>query len=682
MSILVFIDFEFNQTKDEHVNIVCCSYSVDDIKYEYWHDELNSLKEDLEGMIENGCIFVAYSVVAEARCFRALGINPVKVQWVDLFLEYRCLLNHSTLQYGKHLIDGKVHRNPPHRFDNGFQKPSDGLASACYKLLNIKIDTGHKDFMRDVVIDGRYVNKYRDAIQQYCTSDIKHLPNLLDAIVKEYAKRLPKFQISLLKSEMYYRGEFAARTAVMESIGHPIDLDATKNFSKSVTDILNDVAEDINNQFPEIKPFELNRATRKYVFKQSKAKEQIKKWCEKHNKDWDRSKKTNEYSLAVDAYSKHFNYRHDFPRNNYFAQVLRYKKTEQHMNGFKPKKKAVNCWPGTDILKMSDPTNKRRKNFFDAVGSDGRVRPYFNIYGSQSSRSQPPATTYLFLKAAWMRSLCVPPTGKAIVGIDYGQQELYVKALLSQDTNMIKAYVSGDVYLHTGKLVGAIPKDGTKKTHGHLRDLFKSTTLGIQFGMSKIGLATKLTNDTGKETSEDDAQSLIDQFYEAYPNALEHDEYIMENYTGNEYLKLPDGWYMFGENPNERSVKNCPVQGLGACIMRRAICIAQDKGLNVVITLHDALYIECDLASVKQNAVLLADCMDEAFNTFFPNQDVHIRLDADIWSKELSNAEYDLEYSRGKLPVKQQNVYIDERSASEYERFKEYFVDRYRTDLL
>ena len=102
-----------------------------------------------------------------------------------------------------------------------------------------------------------------------------------------------------------------------------------------------------------------------------------------------------------------------------------------------------------------------------------------NIYGAQSSRSQPAATGFLFLKPAWMRSLCQPNRGRAIASFDYGSQEFLISALVSKDKNMLWAYASGDVYLALAKLAGAVPQDGTKSEYKAERDLFKATTLGI-----------------------------------------------------------------------------------------------------------------------------------------------------------------------------------------------------------
>src|SRR5690606_11263730 len=127
-------------------------------------------------------------------------------------------------------------------------------------------------------------------------------------------------------------------------------------------------------------------------------------------------------------------------------------------------------------------SNGERKGFWDSVGKDGRVRPYMHIYGAQSSRSQPAANGFMFLKPAWMRSLVEPAKGKFIAGVDYGQQEFFLSGLVSGDRSMIAAYLSGDPYMYGAKLAGAIPKNGTREQYKIERDLFKNTYLGILFG--------------------------------------------------------------------------------------------------------------------------------------------------------------------------------------------------------
>src|SRR5262249_57573878 len=89
----------------------------------------------------------------------------------------------------------------------------------------------------------------------------------------------------------------------------------------------------------------------------------------------------------------------------------------------------------------------------------------------------------------WVRK---PSGSMAVAYIDFEQQEFAIAARLSGDGDMLEAYASGDPYLAFAKQAGAIPQDGTKETHGSQRELFKTTALGVLYGMEAEGLALRL----------------------------------------------------------------------------------------------------------------------------------------------------------------------------------------------
>lgn len=305
-----------------------------------------------------------------------------------------------------------------------------------------------------------------------------------------------------------------------------------------------------------------------------------------------------------------------------------------------------------------------------------------NIYGAQSGRSQPAASGFMFLKPAWKRALVPPKDGYFMAGVDYGQQEFFLSGLESEDKNMIAAYLSGDPYLFGAKLAGAIPPNGTKETHKLERDTFKNTYLGILFGMTKYGLAIKLTNDLGREYTEDEAQEQIDLFEDAYPAYMEWKRDILDRYESGEGIALPCGWKMGPDNDNPRSALNVPIQGMGASIMRKAVDLAVGRGCRVVKTLHDALYIEGRIGNEKQ-IVTLMDSMREAFQFYYKGTKLYdtagkIKLDPFAWSP---NFEKDSEIVVDKHTIPVSNLYIDERSLADYKRFSKYF-ETPDTDLL
>lgn len=695
MSKYCFIDFEFNSTAEPNLNLVCCSLShtIGDSRKisrpeEFWlfgyDDKFTGalvqrswevlLKLRIEELHADGYIFVAYAVSAEARSFMSLCKDwyVPGFLWIDLWLEYRQLTNHNNrLKYGKQLVDGKVVMTfpPKPKWDRvegekGSQEPQQNLAAACFKLLKIKIDTDHKNEMRDLIISNpeSFSPGQAQDIQKYCTSDIILLPDLLWEMERWYKKLLPKKEMRNLKGYMLWRGEQSARAAMEEQKGYPINYEATKSFSDSVPMILSEMILDINAQF-EFKPFRWNKKEQRFKWAQKETRAYIREKFPELVPKWMLTKTSKDLSLSLEAFSRFFSFQHSYPKHNFGAQLVRYLKTKQNLNGFLPPKEG-------------------KKNFWDSVGSDQRVRPYLNIYRAQSSRFQPSATSFMFLKSAWMRSLVEPPPGKAICGIDWGSQEFLIGALLSGDKAMLAAYHSGDPYLWFAKAAKAVPKDGLRKDYEDLRNKFKPTTLMSMYMAGAAALGRKITDDTGELCTEEDAQELLDLFEGIFHVFTDWRMGTIDEYDSKGYLKLADGWFMWGDNDNFRSTANCGVQGMGACILRKSIALAQDAGLDIIFPLHDADYMEFDSHDLEA-VDILADCMDKAFRHFFPKwgEQAKCRLDIDIWSKD-----YPAEVSYITTPAgnsaKRQQKYVDPRAIAEYIKFSKYFNSNELLDLL
>jgi len=661
-----YIDFEFCDTGDADLTLVCCAigYAHKDTETFWLYKDIEAqraLKQKLQSM-QKDYVFFAYAAVSEARCFYTLGLDARKFKFVDVYLEYRMLLNQCReFCFGKQLIKGKEVETVYLTFDqrksltaeqreqaNG-SKAETSLAAATYKLLGEVIDLRHKDRMRDLAISRpeSYTLEQQKQLLNYCASDIKNIGKIMQKIIQAYRRKLPFGCVT--KSEMLFRGETAARVALIERTGYPINLGKVKNFISHVPNILHDIEEDINSQFPGM--FEWSKRDGRYkrnesVWRGHIAKSDLAGVWEKTN--------TKLLSLSVEAFSKHFSFSHNYPRDNFFAQALRYLKLLQHFNGFKPTK------------------DKRKSTFLDTVGKDNRSRPYIGPYGGQTARYQPKATGFVPLKAAWMRVVIEPPKGRMIVGIDYSSQEFLISALLSGDPNMYFAAKSGDPYLTFAKLAGAAPPDATKHSHEAVRGLFKSTTLGMSYGMGPVLLRKKLETDTGSPITQEQAETLHKLFKQTYSKYTQWRRDTLTQYRAQKYLKLKDGWVMFGDNDNPNSVQNFLSQGAGSCILRQAIKLAQDQGIKIIYPLHDALYAELksgDMAGVAE----LAKCMRQAFVDYFTDEETKhkasiIKLDVNIWGPDCKNEKIIYEG----MSVKSQTLYIDERSVEEYERFKKY----------
>ena len=282
-----------------------------------------------------------------------------------------------------------------------------------------------------------------------------------------------------------------------------------------------------------------------------------------------------------------------------------------------------------------------------------------------------------------MRSLCVAPKGYAVGAIDYSSQEFLLSAVCSMDDKMIEAYASGDVYLAYAKGIGMVPPNGTKETHGKQRDLCKATVLGLSYMMSEFGLSHDLSEKLGHYISPDECKEMVQSFYDLYSKFSEWRERTIDKYfIQDKYIRLPDGYYMFGSNDNFRSVGNVPLQGFGACIMRKAVQLAQDAGLNVIFTLHDALYIMFDSNDLEAMDTLKR-CMFEAFLFYFKEDQKKpaslIRMDGKVWSLDYQEGEM---ITKGNFKVESQKYFVDKRSKKQYTQFSRYFKQQLNLELL
>lgn len=678
---ILYTDFEFNRVTNPEVNLVCCSTL--DIKTkkrtDWWLHNDGKAVLALNDYFLHYDIIIGYSAVAECRSLMALGLDPLAFRWIDLFIEYRMMTNHNDrLNWGKQLVDGKVRhfKKPLPKWERseadegtGF-KPTHSLAEATYKLTGEIRDTEEKTTMRNLIISDpkEFTAKQRRDIMKYNGDDVDFLPEIWKQLKLQYQALLPRADMQQFFRQALVRGRYSAHTAVMEARGYPIDLKKTRNFAKKIPSILHDVQREINGFFPEVKPFRWNKAEQRFSWNQTATKE----WIEE-NHDTSRWMKTDggkkkipQLSLSLDAFQRFYDFKHSYPEDNFGAQIVRFLKMKQSLYGFSEKKE------GSD-----------KRVFWDSLGPDGRVRPYMNQFAAQSGRSQPAATGFMFLKPAWMRSLVMPDKGKYIASIDYGQQEFFIAALESGDRKMIEAYLSGDPYMYGAKKAGVIPMSGTKESHKTERDIFKNTYLGIQFGMTKYGLAFKLTNDTGRKWSEDDAQVEIDRFEDLFFDYMDWKLEIIEAYSDGGAIILPCGWTMWSDNDNPRSVANVPIQGFGASVMRKAVDLAVERGCKVLFTLHDAIYIEDDIGN-ERRIIDLRIAMRDAFMFYFEGEKKEIakkiKLDPFAWSP---NYEKDSKLYIGKknYEVPCSNIYIDERATDEYYKFSKYFVNS-ETDLL
>jgi DNA polymerase I len=242
-----------------------------------------------------------------------------------------------------------------------------------------------------------------------------------------------------------------------------------------------------------------------------------------------------------------------------------------------------------------------------AVGKDARNRCLLSPFGARSSRNTPSNTKYIFGPSVWLRGLIKPPPGHGIAYVDWAQQEIGIAGALSQDPALIAAYESGDVYLAFAKQARAIPVDATEKTHPAQRELFKQCSLAVIFGQGEDGLAQRIGQSRAV------ARELLQYHHQTYKVFWRWSDAAVDTAMLNGSLHTVFGWHVhLGGEPNPRSLRNFPMQGNGAEMMRLAACLATERGIEVCAPVHDAFLICATLDRLDEDKSKMQAAMTEA----------------------------------------------------------------------
>lgn len=242
-----------------------------------------------------------------------------------------------------------------------------------------------------------------------------------------------------------------------------------------------------------------------------------------------------------------------------------------------------------------------------SVGSDGRNRVMLSMFRARTGRNQPSNAKFIFGTAVWLRFLIRPRPGYALAYIDWAQQEFGIAGALSGDRAMMEAYTSGDPYLAFAKQAGAVPHDATKSSHKKEREQFKACVLAVQYGMGAASLAQRINQPEAR------ARELLRLHRETYPTFWAWSDRVVNHGQFAGSIHTAYGWNLrVGGDANERSLRNFPMQGNGAEMLRLACCFATERGIRVCAPVHDALLIEAPEAEIDEAIAATAEAMAEA----------------------------------------------------------------------
>ncbi|NDW12119.1 DNA polymerase I [Bacteroides sp. 214] len=234
-----------------------------------------------------------------------------------------------------------------------------------------------------------------------------------------------------------------------------------------------------------------------------------------------------------------------------------------------------------------------------------------------------------------IRRAFIPEEGCLFFSADYSQIELRIMAHLSQDKNMIDAFLSGyDIHAATAAKIykieiGEVTKDMRRKA--------KTANFGIIYGISVFGLAERMNVDR-KE-----AKELIDGYFETYPQIKEYMDKSIEEAREKGYVEtilnrkryLPDinSRNAVVRGYAERNAINAPIQGSAADIIKVAM-INIDRRFRceniqsqMILQVHDELNFSVLPQEKEQVEYIVIDEMEKAYRMHVP-----LKADSD-WGK-------------------------------------------------
>ena len=261
----------------------------------------------------------------------------------------------------------------------------------------------------------------------------------------------------------------------------------------------------------------------------------------------------------------------------------------------------------------------------NSIEEDGRIRSTFKQSIASTGRlsSTEPNLQNLPIRTEEgrkIRKAFKAGEGKVLIDADYSQIELRILASLSDDQNMIDAFINGvDIHTKTASEVFNTPLDDVSKEE---RYNAKAVNFGIIYGISDYGLSQNLNIPRPL------AKDYIEGFFAGYPNVKKYmDDIIKEareqGYTDtlfNRRRYIPE---INSKNFNvrsfgERVALNTPIQGTAADIIKIAMINTEENlkkaGLDakIILQIHDEIILESSIEDKDEAVDILRESMESA----------------------------------------------------------------------
>ena len=442
---------------------------------------------------------------------------------------------------------------------------SHSLLNACkrYGIETISEDL-KKYFIHELILPNEtYSDDQWTKILDYCQSDVETSEKLFLKQLEDIETQRPNDGPRTIISQALFSGASMAYTAQVEYNGIPIN---------------NGLLNTIQENFPALKEQMINELNKKldvYDENQTLKYEKFYKLIEKNNliSRWPVTK-TGKLKTDADTFWK-----------------------------FGQENSDIN-----DLLLASEFIDSQKLKGY-IVGPDGRARNPYRMYALKTGRTNPSTSRHPFNAPKCMRNIVRPDPGKVCVNFDYKNQEIAIAAYLSGDPQLKAAVETGDPYIATGKLVGALPADATKKSHPKERKIFKTTLLACLYGQGAPNMSKRMNINIDYGT---DYQVKIKN---AYPVYFAWVKPLVNRAVLQGFLTTKFGFRYHvapGEVYNPRTFYNHPIQSNGSEMLRHALIGICRAGIELNALIHDGLVVHLDRKKFRKHFLKVKKIMEDA----------------------------------------------------------------------
>jgi len=261
----------------------------------------------------------------------------------------------------------------------------------------------------------------------------------------------------------------------------------------------------------------------------------------------------------------------------------------------------------------------------------GRLHTCFNQTGTSTGRlsSNNPNLQNIPIRTELgraIRNAFVAEEGNIYLSADYSQIELRILAHLSQDKNLLNAFLKGeDIHAYTAAQIFNIDENIVSK---EMRRIAKTINFGIIYGISSYGLANNLG------ISNEAAQQYIDAYFQKYHQVKEFIEKQIITARKNKYVQtmLNRIRYLEGiDSPNknirefyERTAMNTPIQGTAADLIKIAMIRinqkmdSQNLKSGLILQIHDELIFEMPSSELNKKKLMIKEIMENSLRLSIP----------------------------------------------------------------